>query len=261
MARGRLVVPAAEWENVADHLEQEWRPGDHVTLIGPTGSGKTHAALELADMTGYALLLATKRRDPLLERLPAAGWRIVGSLREIRFAEDRGRWRPLHRHVVYWPARSGEGLEARRKLQAGAMRNALDWIDKTGGWTTVIDETLWFCRNLGLARELESVWFQGRTQGVSLVACAQRPAHVPRLAYSQSRFLFLWRTGDGSDLDRLADISSGIPRRLIERSVLRLDADAHELLFLDAEQRVLARTIAPPRPAGRRAVRAAPARE
>jgi hypothetical protein len=125
------------------------------------------------------------------------------------------------------------------------IRHVLDWAEKTGNWAILLDELMWVSRNLRLERELEAVWFQGRTQGVSLIGAAQRPTHVPRLAYSQATYFFLWQTADKGDLERLRDISAGIPRGMIESSVLSLDWDMHECLFVDTKRRELARVIGP----------------
>src|SRR5438477_7871329 len=62
-------APFVPWEKLEAKLKREWKPGDHVTLIGPTGSGKTHLGLALAKICKYSLVIATKRRDPLLESL------------------------------------------------------------------------------------------------------------------------------------------------------------------------------------------------
>src|SRR5215472_5611577 len=62
-------APFVPWEKLEPKLKKDWTPGEHVTLIGPTGSGKTHMALALARICKYSLIIATKRRDPLLESL------------------------------------------------------------------------------------------------------------------------------------------------------------------------------------------------
>jgi len=153
---------------------------------------------------------------------------------------------PIHKQVVFWP-QFPEKYTSQQRLagQAAAMRRALDWADKTGGWAVLIDETIWMHKNLRLERELESLWFQGRTQGLSVLACAQRPSHVPRLAWNQATYMFIWSTQDKRDLDSLREISSGFPKELIEESVRRLDWHSHEALFVDTRRRELAKVVAP----------------
>jgi hypothetical protein len=224
-------------------------PGSHVTIIGPTGSGKSHLALHIAELKPYILVLACKRQDPLVEELRAKGYFVTADLGSIMWAQDRsGRQRPVHRRVVYWP-RPAEALSARERLamQSEAHRRAIDWADKTGRWAVLIDETMWMATQLRLDRELDQMWFQGRSQGLAVIACAQRPSRVPRLAFSQASFLFIGKFGDKRDIDTLRDISSTIPRELIEASIRRLDLRAHEFLFIDTVNNSLAVVVAPPR--------------
>ncbi|MGY5107128.1 hypothetical protein, partial [Streptomyces sp. 900105245] len=59
-------VPLVPWESFVPRFR--WRQGEHVALIGPTGSGKTHAAFWLLPMRDYVCILATKPKDESLDR-------------------------------------------------------------------------------------------------------------------------------------------------------------------------------------------------
>lgn len=236
------IPPEIPWSKLERKLKQEWKPGEHVTLIGPTGSGKTHMGLALANICKYVLVIATKRRDPLLESMKGK-FLVTQDVSDITWTPEGT---PVHNKVLYWPKFS-DNVNSRERLtkQAIMIRHALDWAEKTGNWAILCDELMWVSRNLRLERELEAVWFQGRTQGVSLIGAAQRPTHVPRLAYSQATYFFLWQTADKSDLERLRDISAGFPRGMIESAVLHLDWNSHECLFIDTKRRELAIVIGP----------------
>lgn len=231
------------WPQLRAKLIAEWKPGEHVTCIGPTGSGKTHAALTLASLCRYSLIIATKRKDPLLSELSRRQLVATDLSKDVLWAGDRT---PMHNRVIFWP-RTPEKATARQRVQhqAKEIRTALDWADRTGGWALVIDELMWVGRNLGLERELESIYFQARTQGVSLIGAAQRPRQVPLLALNQSTYLVLWQTSDKQDIERLRELSAGFPRGFIEASVQGLEWNAHEALFIDARKREVARVIFP----------------
>jgi hypothetical protein len=219
-----------------------------MTLVGPTGRGKTHAALELLELSPYRLALAAKPRDPLLSSLRHSGYEVVRGARELRELPWTPEGELIVPRVLYWPTVSDRRpLEEQTRLQARAMREALHFAYASGRWTVLVDEAVWFTRSLRLGPDLETLWTKGRSQGLSLVVCAQRPAHLPLYAYSQARFFCLWATRDGRDLERLAEISSGVDRRLIERTLTRLDVAGHEFLFLDSEDGVAGRVVAPSR--------------
>lgn len=224
--------------------------GRNFTIIGPKGSGKTHIALTVAELCPYVLVLAAKRRDPLVTSLHQAGYHVTGDLQTLQWAtSDQARREiPVNSRVVFWPQfpekmTPAQRVEAQRKLMAEAM----DWADKTGNWAVVIDETMWMQDRLKLQAEMDSLWFQGRTQGLSVIANAQRPSRVPRLAFSQADYLFISKFADRRDIETLRDISSNIPRETMEAGILQLDKEKHEFLFVDTTRDHLAVVIAPPR--------------
>lgn len=237
--------PEIAWADLAAKLREEWQPGEHWTLLGPTGTGKTHAALTLASMCRYVLVVATKRQDPLIDELRASH-KLVRDLKSEVLWTQTGE--PLHRKLVFWPHAPAKATAQERVVwQAREIRKALDWADRTGGWCVVIDELMWASRNLGLEKELESLYFQARTQGVSVIGAAQRPRQVPLLALNQSTYLLIWQTSDKQDIERLRELSAGFPPKLIDEAVRTLNRQRHEALFVDARRQELARVIMPHR--------------
>lgn len=233
------------------HLQANWTPGQCTTIIGPRGTGKTHICLALAELNEYVLILATKRTDPLLAALQRDGYHVTQNLGDVLWTTDPShpeRQRPLHGKIVYWP-KFPENLTQKQRiaLQAGKMREALGWIDKTGKWTVIVDETMWMCESLKLETEIKEMYFQGRTQGVSVIANAQRPTHVPRLAFSSADYLFLAKTGDRRDRINLREISTTIPGDVIDQALSQLDKSKHEFLFVDANNDAVGIVVAPPR--------------
>lgn len=214
-----------------------------MTIVAPTGHGKTHLALELADLSRYVLVLATKRRDPLVSELAARGYEVVSSPDDILWARDE----PVTPRVVVWPQFGEKGARGRQALQAEALREVLDWADRTENWTIIADETMWLNDHLRLERELAAIWQQGRTQGLSMVALMQRPSRVPRLAFSQATYLFIGKYTDKRDVDALREISSVIPRDVITNGIQSLSKTEHEFLFVDCVNDQVAITVAPAR--------------
>jgi hypothetical protein len=231
------------WSSLERHLATNWRPGQHVTLIGKTGSGKTHIALSLMELRSYVIFAATKRRDPLVSYMAAHGFHVVGSMREVPRTENG---RPVYRKVVDWPGAGITNEKQRHAVQAAELRFMLSTAERQGNWTVVVDETMWAFEMLRLKQELNAVWYQGRSSGVSLVANAQRPTNVPRLMISGASHLFLSYVSDKRDLEPLRDIAGVVPREVIEATLPTLDWERHEFLYIGADTGYIARTIAPP---------------
>lgn len=240
-----LTVPEVPWPRLYEHLRRTWQPDEHVTLLGPTRAGKTHAALELTRMTPYTLVIATKRRDPLVESLRGRYF-VVDDLSEIPVSADTGR--PVHRKVLLWTNPRAKTEAARWAVQARVIRQAFKIAEEQGSWTIVLDETMWLAQNLRLATELDSLWFQAASSRVSLVALAQRPSKIPRMMVSQATMLFLWQFSDRRDLEVLREFGgSQDVRAVIEENLPRLSWQRHEFLWVNVRTGEMARSVAPAR--------------
>src|SRR5438034_912004 len=69
-----VVAPFVPWEWLYGYLRRRFRQGDHVAIIGPTGTGKTHLALEVAELRSYVIVVACKPDDPLITDAVARGY-------------------------------------------------------------------------------------------------------------------------------------------------------------------------------------------
>lgn len=236
---GRVEVVG--WEELwSERLD--WEPGEHVSYIGTTGSGKTTAIVSLLEMTPqHAVLIVTKNRDRLVTRLPAErGWKLAREPEDVfrlmgkLTPRDREWWngereRPPQR-IVYWPALpAGTSLEERGELLRGRVAAILDRSYERGDVTVAIDETTFASEELGLRRSLNQFWNEGRSSGISIVAGMQRPALVPKVSRSQATYLGIFRTPEPDDQRALAEMAG-----FADRSTLRHEIDSlprfHHLL-------------------------------
>src|SRR5262249_50789561 len=137
LARAAARPKLAEWPQLREELAERWRPGEHLSVFGPTGSGKTTLALALVERRDPAVIVVTKRRDTLIRQLRRGGWQTIGTAEELRKAArgtfperyfEDGR-RP--RRLVLWTSPPGS-IRARRKGQAEEVRCALDYCYSAG---------------------------------------------------------------------------------------------------------------------------------
>jgi hypothetical protein len=190
--------PLTPWREFYDGLD--WRQGEHVTMIAPTGQGKTTLAREIASKRAYVAILATKKRDSSLE-----GWRGFRPRKTLHRAFPRTILRPP------FPTNASEIHGAHKRFFSHVLTEAYSQT----GWTLVCDEVRYLADTLKLAPELETLWLQGRSLGVSVVASTQRPRYIPLSAYDQATHLFIWRDTDRSNVSRLADIGGTVDRSAI----------------------------------------------
>jgi hypothetical protein len=234
------------------YLQGTFDQGDHVAIIGPTGTGKTHMALEIAEIRTYVLVVACKPRDPLIEDALAKGyWQIPGNKLEIPYAEGR----PIHPKVIYWPRlpaharrqlKHHELLRTEKALQKPLVGGALGYVRDRGHWALILDEGTWVCRDLNLQRDVDSALFQFRTLKSSVIVLGQRPSWMGRYVLSQPSHLFLFNTNDTNDRKALGEIS-GVDTKLVQELVRTLDFQTHEALYINTKSREMFVTVAPPR--------------
>lgn len=188
-------VDSLAWDDALTAMD--WRQGEHVTLVGPTGQGKTHLALRLIrvreDAGGSIAIFANKARDTTMSAMRRRGYKIVRD------------WPPppRARRIVLWPKFTGPESFAE---QRDVFERALADMFAQEAWCVMVDEAPWFVDELHLGDWLRVYWQQGRSLGLSLVAGMQRPRWVPPLAFSAPTHLFLWRTNHRDDLRALAGL-------------------------------------------------------
>lgn len=199
----------------------DWRQGEHVTMVGNTGCGKTTLALDLLPQREHKLVLAAKPKDPLIESLNRRSGYWVFRNEPIMTPEIP--------NVVFWP-KIENGVNDLPKQRA-AFRDVLIRAYKQGGWTIYIDEYRYITDFLKLSAMVELLLQQGRTLGISVVGGTQRPKNIPLTAYNQATHLFLWRENDEVNLRRLGEIGA-VNNRVLRSAVMQLTG--HRFLYVNS---------------------------
>lgn len=207
----------------------DWRQGEHVSVIGPTGSGKSVLARAIAPRRSYVCVLATKPEDSTLTGYRRDGYAIARRWPPPlpRRVALRSNGAPDSWRVLLWPRFRQPSDVARQRVVFG---DALDAMFVERRWTIIADEVRYLCANLGLQRAIELVWLQGRSLGLSLVAGTQRPAWVPLEMYSQADHLFFWRDNDERNLRTIGGLG-GMSAKAIREKVATLAK--HDALYVN----------------------------
>jgi DNA helicase HerA-like ATPase len=213
-----------------EFLTERWRYrcGEHVTILGPTGSGKTHLAYQLLERSATlrlpAVVLVMKPRDETVQT-----WtRRVGYRRVRSWPPVASIWQPSRPPGwVVWPKHTFD-LDRDDAMLEGQFRRALMDSYKRGNRISFCDETAGLM-DLGLKRELVAVWRRGRSMGNGIWAASQRPVDIPLDAYSQAEHLFLFHDPDKRARERFAEIG-GVDPYLVQMANQRLGR--HQALYI-----------------------------
>jgi hypothetical protein len=224
------------WPQHQAWLDHHWHAGQHVSVVGVTGGGKSYLfrhGLHPLWSDYRSLLVDVKGDDPTLAGLGQVvrSWREIEELERRRDAEPRA-YRLIVPEWEYQPGRRrGTGLERAQEAVGTALHNAY----REGRWLVYVDEAraLTDSQNsfgLGLRGVLENIWQRGRSREVTLVAGTQQPVWMPSSFYSQPSFLYIARMLE-PPTEHLREIGG---RTQLMRELLP-QLRRHEFLFVERD--------------------------
>lgn len=219
------------WGTFIEDLSDRWEPGNHASIIAPTGRGGktwliTRGLLPL--WQDYRVLfIDIKEKDKTIFPPGEKPFfkhnvnRFPGRLRVE--AASWPKW--FHLHVKSGLA--GQTLRQQQMIVYEAMASAFKQRD----WLIVGDELAFLANDLHLLPALRDLWKRGRSN-VTFLAATQSPRWVPAEAFDQPRFLFLGRLGAEGN-KRLGEIGGTVHYKKVQAALGQVQR--HEFLFLDRE--------------------------
>lgn len=200
----------------------DYRPGEHVTFLAPTGNGKTTLAYDLIEQTATpelpAISLVMKPRDATVEHYRrklkhrrVKNWPPTPSL--LYPSKPNG--------FMVWPRHTFEPQRDNYEHSEIFRRAILDSY-KRGDRIVFADELYGLSNECMLNEELIALWSRGRSMGAGLWGATQKPTHVPLWAYNQATHLFLSYDPDKRARDRYREIA-GMNPKLIESATQQLE--------------------------------------
>jgi hypothetical protein len=191
-------------------LPVRWQPGEHVAIIGDTGTGKTFLMSKLVQMRKYVVFLRTKPDD---NQFP--------NFEKFRKAEGMDQW-DANRIL----------LEPHLSYQAKEIWLAINKVWKHGSWTLVVDEMWYAERRLGLREPIENLLTQGRSKKITVMVGMQRPAWVSRFGIAEATHVFAFRT-EGRDTKALADSTTPKIAAALE------SLEGHDFVYFNRAKRLI----------------------
>lgn len=193
-------------------------PGEHVTVVAPTGGGKSTLLgqlLSVQDDSQLSIVLDTKPRNAELEK----NLHVKEGLFRIRHSWPPipPWWRLRYQRRFILKVRPGMSIDDDDDRLWFMCKHMMDWSYKKGyrygGVRLYVDEGL-EVTDLGLTKHLKGLWTRGRSQEVGFWFGTQRPRDVPLYAYSQATHIFIGRNPDFEDQQRIANFGA-LPKKAI----------------------------------------------
>lgn len=202
---------------LTDHWEYE--EGDHVSFIGPTGSGKTYLASPLLarsvspELPGFMLVM--KRRDKTVsDFMKRYEWRRTTAYPIPPSVKKKPNG------YVLWPHHTADPDADDVRMERIFHEFLRDRYVK-GDSVIFADEIQGLVEEMNLKKDLVRIWSRGRSEGCGLWAATQRPYMAPQHMYSQAMHLFLAFTPDIRDQKRFAEIG-GVDPEFVQYVVSKL---------------------------------------
>lgn len=164
-------------------LPYRWEIGEHIAVVGNTGSGKTRLISYVLGTRRYTISLKSK----------ADNTKILG--KHVKLDKDLSD--PRYERFVLDPAYAAQRVEFARSFERVWRENS---------WTMYIDE-LFALTQIKLTPYIDRALTQGRSKNISVVTAMQRPVAVTRFAISQATHIIVFNQ-EGRDLKTITEITS-----------------------------------------------------
>lgn len=192
-----------------------WKQGDHVLFAGPTQSGKSLLARKIVSRgRRYVVVFGTKPKDSTLEAYEdEEGFTRIDHWPPVR--RDFKDQEPDSARFILWPKIvEVDDLRKHRAVYQKALQNI--YVD--GGWSVVIDETLWFSSRdgLNLGGLLGTMAFGSASNRLSMLFLMQRPAGVPRILWQSCTTALLFHLGVTNDVREMASLGTEQPKAVVQ---------------------------------------------
>lgn len=226
-------APRVEWNKFVSSVF-DWKQGEHVTMLGTTGGGKTTAMLGILHKRQYVTIFGTKPADANLDTLYDKGYHKMDRWQSLDSDEYPRR--------LLWPDARDLNADVN---QRAVFSDALRRMFLEGHWAIGGDELGYLTspKFLALNKEITQILIQGRSIGISMISATQRPSWVPLEVYSEATHLFLWGSNLKEDTDRLSHLGGRAKPAVIKQIMSRLEQ--YQFLYVNTRTGIMCRTHAP----------------
>lgn len=239
-----IQVPELDFQSWLQEMRQNWKQGEHVVIIGPTGMGKTTCARYLLAIRQYVVALAVKHHDDTIETFKKP-WHESGNSRIIidpAYTLIKS-WPPEYhlRKIVYWV----KPKELRQDpKQADKIYRALNDVFRAGGWALFLDDLGYIAGSLRLKSPVATMFSQGRSNNNSIVAAVTQPTsvaqQVPTETFRQVRYILMFHFDNRKDVLKVGEMAGVDPYVILQLND-ELSVSNHDFLCIRSGQATVVR--------------------
>jgi energy-coupling factor transporter ATP-binding protein EcfA2 len=223
-----LDVPVISRKEFVRQFAKDYKPGQHVTFLGPSGRGKTVLAGQLAGATVRShsnidlrvLHGKIKGRDTSIEKLAKSARLTIGPLYKPTWVQRRITKRDSRGHIVRPLEKAGTSAAEENELIAGEFQKGIHDGYHRGRKHPIIllvDEAHQAHNDLKLRKDLEAPLMRGRPV-CGVWSLVQRGRYVSYMVYDQAEYLFIFYDPDRDNQRRYSEIGGVDPDVLIALS-------------------------------------------
>jgi energy-coupling factor transporter ATP-binding protein EcfA2 len=211
--------------------------GEHVTIVGRTGSGKSTLGYQLLDQASSPAKPSVSLMSKPKDKTTLEAQRLF-ALRRIRrwpapyspFAPSKPPGFVLRPDFTY-------DDDVDKPRHAEVFRSVLRSTYKQGDRIVYAPDLYGLLLRMpDLQGEFETAWLNWRSGGGSLWVDTQKSTHIPLLGFNQPTHLFLFRESDKRGRQRFNEIG-GFDGRLVEDANMALGR--HECLYLNQNDQTM----------------------
>jgi len=247
----------------SEFLDEVWdyRPGEHVLTVAPTGAGKSYLNWQLLERAlefNPGLRLVTFMPKPA-DPTTVSNARRLG-LKEVPTWPPKPPrfWEEKPAGYVLWPPHPhGPGIDtrARREAVGAELRKGLEDQYWRGHSISFIDDAHSAAAMMDLNPQIEETLTNGRAGGSGIWLATQKPSGtvsgggLTTFAYNSASKMFFSKDADKRNLERLSEIGAGFDPKEVEgwiRNLRMFQIQGHpvgEFLYLDRSGPYAARIL------------------
>jgi hypothetical protein len=196
-------VEPYDWDDFLDWFSRQWKPGEHVAVVSPTGSGKTTFVVPILKRRRYVIAYDAKGGDSTLSKSRfrrLEGWPGIEKMAKM-IEDDERHNRPSH-YIL--------GRKVRTPGDYGHIKEqiskALDDVFTMGGFTQYFDEHQLITdrRMMGLGSKVDRHLIASRDKAISCVTAYQAPSWTTPSSSRQATWIAMSHTADTDCIDTMA---------------------------------------------------------